>query len=74
MTVHINYNKKINFKNLINHIVLFTNENFDIFNLKKFILNKEYLYVKENLKTCDLKKNIHSFDINSKKKNNSNFN
>jgi leucyl aminopeptidase len=67
MSIKINYSKKISSKSLTN-LVLFTDEKFNISNLKKYISNTEFSYIKDLLKTSDLKKSIFVFEINSKKK------
>ena len=67
MSVKINYlNKTIN--NLTSNLVLFSNEKFDIKNLKKNLSNFEFLYINDLLKTSDLKKKILIFELNSKRK------
>ena len=66
MNVKLNY-KNIRFtKNSVNH-VLFTDENYNINNLKKYLLSKEFSIISDLLKSKDLKKNIISIDINSNK-------
>jgi leucyl aminopeptidase len=47
--------------------VLFVGENYNINGLKKSISSTEYSYISDLLKTSDLKKDILSFKINSKK-------
>ncbi len=67
MSVKINYKNslpKINSSNL----VLFTDENFNISSLKKYISHSEQSYISDLLKTKDVKKKIQFFDINSKRK------
>ncbi len=67
MTVTINYKNnstKINSSNLI----MFSDENFNISPLKKHISSSEHNFVKDLIKTMDLKKKILSFDISSKRK------
>ena len=66
MSIQINY-KNSSFKKNSNNLVLFVNENFSINGLKKYISSTEFSYITELLKTSDLKKDIMSFDINSKK-------
>ena len=67
MTVQVLYqNSKLN-KSSAN-LVLFVEENFNISSLKKHILNTEFLYISDLLKTCNLKKNLLVFEVNSKKK------
>ena len=64
MTVQVLYKNKDNSNNL----VLFTDEKFNIDNLKKHISNSEFSYIKDLLKTGDLKKNLFIFELSSKKK------
>ena len=67
MSIKITYSNKANNKSSGN-LVLFTNEKFNISNLKKYTSNTEFSYIKDLLKTSDLTKNIFVFEINSKKK------
>jgi len=67
MTVQVNYKTNIKSK-ISNNLVLFTEENFNIKQLKKYTSNSEFTYINEILKTSNLKKNLLIFDINSKKK------
>jgi len=67
MTIKINYSNKAISKSSAN-LVLFTDEKFNINNLKKYISKTEFTYIKDLLKTSDLKKSIFVFEINSKKK------
>jgi len=67
MSIKINYPNKVNNTSIAN-LVLFTDEKFNISNLKKYISNTEFSYIKDLLKTSDLKKSIFVFEINSKKK------
>ena len=64
MTVQVLYKNKDNSNNL----VLFTDEKFNIDNLKKHISNSEFSYIKDLLKTSDLKKILFIFEPSSKKK------
>jgi leucyl aminopeptidase len=66
MTVQINY-KNRDLKKITNNLVLFVGEKFDIGGLNKHISKNEFSYVSDLLKTSDLKKDILSFKINSKK-------
>ena len=66
MTIKINYSNKSANKSPAN-LVLFTDENFNINGLKKYISNAELSYISDLLKTSDLKKNLLFFEINSKK-------
>jgi len=66
MTVQIHYKNK-DFNNTNNNLILFVEEKFNVFNLKKLITSSEYSYIQDLLKTSDLKKNILAFKINSKK-------
>jgi len=67
MTIKINYSNKVSSKSSGN-LVLFTDEKFNIINLKKYTSNTEFSYIKDLLKTSDLKKSIFVFEIHSKKK------
>ena len=67
MSIKINYSNKVSNKSS-DKLVLFTDEKFNINNLKKYISNTELSYIKDLLKTSDLKKSIFVFEINSKKK------
>ena len=67
MSVKINYNSNLSKKNL-HHLVLFIDENYNIFSLKKYLLKEEYLFISDLLKVRDNKKKIIPFDISSKKK------
>ena len=66
MTVQINYKNKV-LKNTTGNLILFVAEKFNINGLKKYVSNSEYNYISDLLKTNDLKKDIISFKINSKK-------
>ncbi len=66
MTVQINY-KNRDLKKIISNLVLFVGEKFDIDGLNKHISKNEFSYISDLLKTSDLKKDILSFKINSKK-------
>ena len=67
MSIKINYQKKSMVKSLGN-LVLFVDEKFSINGLRKYLSNSEFLYIKDILKTSDLKKNLFVFEVNSKKK------
>ena len=67
MSIKINYSKNTYNENSSN-LVLFSNENFNLNNLKKYFLNSEFSYINDLLKTSDLKKNLFIFELNSKKK------
>ena len=60
MPIKINYSKKIADKSSSNQI-LFTNDKFNIQNLKKFLSNSEFSYVINLLKANDQKKKINYF-------------
>ena len=66
MSIKINYLSKSNNKNSAN-LVLFSNENFKISGLKKYLTNSEYSYIDDLLKTSDLKK-IYLFLSSHQKK------
>ena len=67
MTVQISY---LNNKNLkaLNNLILFTNEKYNIKNLRKILSEFEFNYISDLLKTSDLKKKILIFDISSNKR------
>ena len=67
MTTIINYKNSFSKKNRSN-IVLFVDEKFNIGGLKKYISGTEYSLINDLIKVQNLKKEIISFDINSKKK------
>ena len=67
MSVKINYSGKTISKSSAN-LVLFSNEKFNINNLKKDLSNSEFSYINDLLKSSDLKKNLLVFELNSKKK------
>ena len=48
--------------------ILFVDEKFDVSSLKKYISSSEFNYIKDLLKTSDLKKKILVFEVNSRKK------
>ena len=73
MSVQINY-KSNNIKKGAFNVVLFVDEKFNIYNLKKHILNSEYSFISDLIKTKSLNKKIAIFDISSKKKNNFSLN
>ena len=67
MSIIINYKKKKISKNSSN-LVFFSNDKFNVSNLKSQLSSSEFTYISELLKSSDLKKNILIFDLNSKKK------
>jgi len=66
MSIQINY-KGFKIKKKSNNLVLFVDEKFNINGLKKHILDTEFSYISDLLKTNDLKKDLLFFEINSKK-------
>ena len=68
MSININYLKK-NSSDFSSNLVLFSNEKFNISNLKKYLTSSEFSYINDLLKTYDLKKNLFVFEVSSKKKN-----
>ena len=66
MTILINYKKSIQTKASTN-LVLFVDENFNINSLKKYISIAEFSYMRDLLKSSDLKKSLLFFEVNSKK-------
>ncbi len=67
MSVKINYSK-IKISKSSSNLILFSNDEFRINALKKYLTNSEYNYINDLLKTSDLKKNLFIFEVNSKKK------
>jgi leucyl aminopeptidase len=67
MSIKINYSNILSKKSTINQI-FFVDEKFNINNIKGKISNQESSYLNDLLKTCDLKKNLLVFEVNSKKK------
>ena len=67
MSVKINYKNNSSNKNPSN-VVLFTDEKFSTIGLKKQISNAEYSFITDLVKSKNLKKEIISFDISSKRK------
>ncbi len=68
MSIKINYPKK-SISKISANLVLFSNDKFNISNLKKYLSKSEFSYINDLLKTSDLKKNLFVFEVNSKKKN-----
>jgi len=66
MSVQINY-KVSNSKKVSTNLILFVDEKFNISGLKKYISNSEFAYISDLLKNSDLKKDLLTFEINSKK-------
>ena len=64
MTVQVLYKNNSNSNNQI----FFVDEKFNINSINGQISNQEFSYLKDLLKTCDLKKNLLVFDVSSKKK------
>ena len=67
MTVTINYKNKST-KISSSNLIMFSDENFNISPLKKHISSSEHNFVKDLIKTMDLKKKILSFASSSKRK------
>ena len=67
MTLKINYING-NLKKILNNLVLFTDDAFNLKPLKKYILKSEFSFIQDLLKNKDLKQNLFVFDLNSKKK------
>jgi leucyl aminopeptidase len=66
MSIKINYSNNISSKASAN-LILFTDENFNINGLKKYISKEEFPYISDLLKASDLKKKLLFFEISSKK-------
>ena len=67
MSIKINYSSKTINKSSSN-LVLFSNEDFSINTMRSFLSDSEFNYINDLLKTSDLKKNLHVFEVSSKKK------
>ncbi len=67
MSIKINYKNGVQ-KNHLANLVLFTDEKFNLSNLKKYISNTEFSYINDLLKNNNLNKNLFVFELNSKKK------
>ena len=67
MPINIKYSSKISNPKSGN-LVLFSDEKFNVTNLKKYLSNPEFYYINDLIKTSDLKKNLFVFELNSKKK------
>ena len=67
MSIKINYIKK-NIGKYSGNLALFSDEKFNINNLKKHLSNSEFSYISDLLKISDLKKKLLVFEVNSKKK------
>ena len=66
MSIKISYLNKSSSKSSAN-LVLFSDEKFNLKGLRKYLLNSEFSYIEDLLKTSDLKK-LLVFELNSKKK------
>ncbi len=67
MSIKLNYSQKIVGK-LSSNLVLFCDDKYSINGLKKYLSDTEFSYIKDLLKTIDLKKNLFVFEVSSKKK------
>ena len=67
MSIKINYSKKTTVK-FLGNLVLFVDEKFNINGLKKYLPSSEFSYIKDLLRTSDLKKNLFVFEVSSQKK------
>ena len=73
MSIKINYSQNKSTKSSGN-LVLFTDDKFSTNTLKKYLTDLEFSYISDLLRSSDLKKNLFVFEVNSKKKDSSNFN
>ncbi len=67
MPIKIDYSKKA-FSQSTSNLILFSNDEFNNKDFKKYLSNSEFEYISELLKSSDLKKNLLTFEINSRKK------
>ena len=65
MSIQINY-KNTGSKKFLTNLVLFIDEKFNISSLEKYLSNLEFSYISDLLKNSDLKKDLLSFEVNSK--------
>ena len=66
MSLKINYLSTI--KKTPSNIILFADEKFRINRLKKHLNNNEFSYINDLLKNSDIKKNLLTFELSSKKR------
>ncbi|WP_440635430.1 leucyl aminopeptidase [Candidatus Pelagibacter sp. HIMB1746] len=66
MSINISYKNNLKNKSTFSH-VLFVDDKFSLTNLKRHISKSEYVFISDLIKARDLKKEILSFDLNSKK-------
>ena len=66
MSIQVSYTKSTNKPS--GNVVFFVDEKFNSKSLKKFTSSIELSYINDLLKSCDLKKKILVFDLNSKRK------
>ena len=57
MSIKVNHSNKASNKSS-NNIVLFTEEKYNINDLKKYLSSPEFSYISDLLKACDLKKKL----------------
>ena len=67
MSLTINYSKK-SAKSSSNNKIVFVDEKFNTQNIKNLISISELNYINDLLKNSNLKKDIHIFNVSSKKK------
>ena len=67
MSLKVNYISKATNK-ISSNVVLFSNDDFKIDAIKSNLSSLEFSYIKDLLKTSDLKKNLLVFELTSKKK------
>ena len=67
MSIWINYKKKLSSDKSAN-LIYFVDEKFNISILKKYLSNTEFTFISDLLKARELKKQIITFDLSSKKK------
>ena len=66
MSIKVNFQKKL--KNNSSNLVLFSNEKFNVKNLKNYLTTQEFSYISDLLKNADTKKNLLVYELSSKKK------
>ena len=66
MSIKVNFQKKL--KSNSSNLVLFSNEKFNVKNLRNYLSTQEFSYITDLLKNVDSKKNLLVFELSSKKK------
>ena len=68
MSIKLNYSKN-SINKISSNLVLFCDEKYKTIGLKKYVSDNEFSYINDLIKSIDFKKDLHVFEVNSKKKN-----